>query len=262
VLRAAYKDRGANGLPGISSEQTYTLRNAKIGPHDFDQYVDINKMSFGGNSLSIPSKSGAYMSLNQIDLSNINTLNVTATAPIPQLNAAGGKIEVRLDGPKGKLIGESEFLEASEKMGFTPSQLKISLAPVDGIHDVYLVFQNPKAEGRSLMVVTGLEFKNETMSQPEVPKEINTPKVGLSDYQGKYKMTGLPFEYINVNPKDGKLIMEAGGQVGEISPTSTPDKYDGDGKAMIYFIRDDKQKVISLKMEAMGFNFEGKKEMQ
>lgn len=75
-------------------------------------------------------------------------------------------------------------------------------------------------------------------------------------------MTGLPFEYISVNPKEGKLIMDASGQVGEISTTGTPDKYDGDGKAMIYFIRDNKQKVISLKMEEMRFNFEVKKESQ
>ena len=73
-------------------------------------------------------------------------------------------------------------------------------------------------------------------------------------------MIGLPFEYINVTTKDGKVWMEAGDKQGPISATTTPDKFDGDGKSIIYFIRDAQQKVVQLKLEAMGFNFEGKKE--
>ena len=38
------------------------------------------------------------------------------------------------------------------------------------------------------------------------------------------------------------------------------DKFDADGKATILFIRDEKKKVIKLKMEAMGFSFDGMKE--
>ena len=73
-------------------------------------------------------------------------------------------------------------------------------------------------------------------------------------------MTGLPFEYINVTTQNDKLMMEAGGQTGEIKATDTQDKYDADGKATIFFIRDDQQKVVQMRMEAMGFKFEGKKE--
>ncbi len=260
ILRAAYQDQGANGLPALTSEQTYTLRNAKISPHDFDKYEDVTKMSFGGNAFAIPAKSGSYVVLNKIDLTNITTLEMLVAAAKPQLNAAGGNIEIRLDAPTGKLIGESGFVEPSETMAPVLKSLKLS--HTEGVHDLYIVYQNPKANGgQSLMVVMGAEFK--TNAPEEVvakPASAPTTQTDLNDYVGKYKMQGLPFDYIEVSQKDGKLMMEAGGQGGQIAKTDTPDKFDADGKALLFFIRGDDKKVKTLKMEAMGFTFEGKKE--
>lgn len=162
IVRAAYEDAGANGLPSLKSEQTFVLRNAKVDAHGFDAYTDINKMAFGGNNLAIPSKPGAYMAMNQIDLNGVNELIVMATAPKPQLNAIGGTIEVRLDSPTGKLVGQSAFVEPSDKLDFNPKAVSVPIKLPDNDnkpHDVYVVFVNPKAESGSLMVVMGLEFK-------------------------------------------------------------------------------------------------------
>lgn len=259
ILRAAYEDQGSNGLPSLTSEQIYTLRNAKVHPHSFDKYEDINKMTFSGNSFCIPTKSGSYMALNKVDLTGIVYLDIVASTPIAQLNAAGGKMEVRLGSPTGKLIGETPFLEPSDAGGFGGKPARATLTPTEGVNDVYLVFQNPKADGRSLMVVTSIEFKQVETAQPAAAP-VETPKSNIQDYAGKYKMTGLPFEYVEVSVQDGKVIMNAGGQGGPISPTDTPDKYDADGKAILLFIRDESKKVIGIKMTAMGFDFEGKKE--
>lgn len=259
ILRASYEDQGNKGLPSLASEQTYTLRNAKISPHGFDKYESVNKMSFGGNDLVIPSKSGAYIGLNQADLTGIQRVELVVATPKAQLNAQGGNIELRLGSPTGKLIGESGFIEATDKGGFGGNAAKINLTPTEGIHDVYLVFQNPKAEG-SLMVVMGIEFKTDTPALGNVPAVNAAPKNDISAYAGKYKMTGLPFEYIEVKVKDGKVIMDAGGQGGEISATGTPDKFDADGKATVYFVRDESAHVSKIKLEAMGMVFEGKKE--
>lgn len=159
IVRAAYEDQGANGLPALKSEETFTLRNASLGAHDFDKYEDVNKMSFGGRNLAMPAKSGAYMVLNKVDLNDVTELQIQAMAPKPQVNALGGKVELRLDSPKGKLVGESQFLEPSETMSMTPNFLKIPIGKVEGIHDIYVVFVNPKAENGTLMIVTGSEFK-------------------------------------------------------------------------------------------------------
>jgi len=143
-------------------------------------------------------------------------------------------------------------------MGGKPVTLNVT--PQEGIHDIFLVFQNPKAKaGASLMILLNTNFKtaDEAPAQ-EVKKE--DVKVDLNDYVGKYKMTGLPFPYIEVSIQDAKLYMKAGEQGGAVNPTNDADKFDANGQATLQFIRDDKKKVIKLKLEAMNMVFEGTKE--
>jgi cytochrome c len=195
IVRAAYEDQGANGLPALKSEQSFVLRNSKIDPHGFDTYEDINKMAFGGNNLAIPSKSGAYMILKQVDLTGISEIKVGATAPKPQLNAVGGSVEARLGSPKGALLGRSAFLEPSDKMDFTPKTVSIPIQlpnNFDGtLQDICLVFTNTKSEG-SLMVVMGLEVK---MAYESELKEAPKTEASANDYfVGKWatKVLGTP----------------------------------------------------------------------
>ncbi len=212
IVRASYEDQGANGIPSLRSEQSFVLRNAKLDPHAFDAYEEINKMSFGGSNLAIP-KHGSYMKLSQIDLNGITSLSLAATAPKPQLNATGGKAELRLDTPKGKLLGESAFLEPSEKMDFTPKALDIPISqPVNDnqLHDVYVVFSNPKADGGSLMVVMGAEFK--LGSQANAPEPTASTANKADDFfVGSWNTSifGTPNGDVTVTMvlerKDGKL---------------------------------------------------------
>ncbi|CAG5069042.1 hypothetical protein DYBT9623_01776 [Dyadobacter sp. CECT 9623] len=163
IVRAAYEDAGASGLSSLRSEESVILRNAKVDMHNFDVYENIMKISNGGINLAIASKSGSYMVLKQVDLNAVTELELQALAPKPQLNSAGGKVELRLDSPTGKLLGESIVLEPAEKLDFKPTSLNIPIknaGSADGkLHDLYVVFVNPKAEESSLMVVMGAEFK-------------------------------------------------------------------------------------------------------
>lgn len=169
VLRAAYEDNGANGLPALSSEKTLVLRNAAVDVHAYDEYETMNKVSFNGNNLAIPGKNGSFMRLDQVDLTNVSAVVVSATAPKPQLNAMGGKVELHLDSPTGELLGSSQFLEPSEEMSFMPSQLTVPVsfpAGYDGkLHNIYLVYVNEEAGERSLMVVMGTNF---VLGKPDV----------------------------------------------------------------------------------------------
>ncbi|MCP9763653.1 ThuA domain-containing protein [Lacihabitans soyangensis] len=177
IVRAAYEDQGANGLPALKSEQSFVLRNSKLDAHGFDEYVDINKMAFGGNNLAIPSKSGAYMVMKQVDLTGVSEIQVSATAPKPQLGAVGGTVEARLGSKSGALLGRSAFLEPSEKMDFTPKTISVPIqlpANLDSkLQDIYLVYSNPTAEG-SLMVVMGVEFKLAYESSLKEPAKVET----------------------------------------------------------------------------------------
>ncbi|MVM30941.1 c-type cytochrome [Spirosoma sp. HMF4905] len=159
MVRAAYADKGANGLPSLRAEQTLMLRNAKIDPHGYDVYADVRKVA-SGNNMAIPGKSGAYMVLKQVDVSNLDALIVNAVAPKAQLKSKGGTVELRLDSPIGTLLGTSPFLEPSEKFAFNQLKTPIKLPDnYDGKwHDVYVVFVNKNAEPGSLMLIMGTEF--------------------------------------------------------------------------------------------------------
>lgn len=259
IFRATYTDRGANGLPGVAGEETFTLRNAKINPAKYDEIVDATKMSYGGNNFVIPAKSGSYISLKQIDLTGLTSIEISASAPKAQLNAEGGIIELHIDAPTGKLLGKTPFI-GDGVGGFGGKPFSLAITPTEGTHGIYLVFQNPNAkQGASLMVVNNTLFKtgDQVSSQNNLPAP---PKAALDEYTGKYKMTGLPFPYIEISVKDGKLAMKAADKEGPITPMPEADKFDADGKATLLFIRDEKKKVIKLQMEASGFKFEGEKE--
>lgn len=162
IVRAAYDDRGANDLPSLGAEQTLILRNAAVSSHGFDVYEKVRKMSFGDNRFAIVEGGGAYVMLDQIDLSNIGALVVAGNAPKPRLNAEGCFVELHLDSPDGPLLGRSEFLEPSEELGFSVSNLTIPIQlPQDydgAFHNVYLTFVNEEAAGNSLMLLLGAQF--------------------------------------------------------------------------------------------------------
>jgi cytochrome c len=148
VLRAQYTDRGANGMPAIANEKTIVLRSPTV-------VVATGELSDGVQKQSVPeipvavtvaNRSGASVALKQIDLTGIAAVVFSAAAPA-QYQALGGKIEVHLDSPTGALLGESEMIRPTADPNAPPSQLRTTLRPTSGVHDVYLVFRNPDAKG-------------------------------------------------------------------------------------------------------------------
>ncbi len=148
VLRAEYTDRGANGMPAITKEKTVVLHSPTV-------VVASGQLSEGVQKQSVPelpvavtvvNRSGASVSLKQIDLTRVAAVVFTAVAPA-QYQAKGAKIEVHLDSPTGPLLGESELIRPTTDPSAQPSLLRTMLRPTSGLHDVYLVFRSPDAQG-------------------------------------------------------------------------------------------------------------------
>jgi cytochrome c len=143
-------------------------------------------------------------------------------------------------------------------MNFAGKPAIINLTPTEGVQDVYLVFQNPNPDAKQLMVVMGIEFKSDAGNEEAKPQA--KTEASYDEYAGKYKMTGLPFEFVEVKSEGGKISIDANGQGGEMKSTSTPDKFDVGGKATVVFLRDEKSKVVKIKVLVMGSDFEGTKQ--
>ncbi|GAB3543872.1 DUF3471 domain-containing protein [Spirosoma fluminis] len=100
------------------------------------------------------------------------------------------------------------------------------------------------------------------VSNPSVTNQQRTDDpVDLNQYVGKYKFEGLPFDYLTIAVKDGKLTVNTGTEEGPLTPIKdTTDKFDADGRATLKFNRDENKKVTSITLDAQGMSFEGKKE--
>ena len=146
MLRAAYTDRGANGMPPITKEKTIVLRSPSVVVASGELSEGVSKQSVAELpvQITVVSRSGASVALKQIDLTRVAAVTFSAVAPA-QYQAKGGKIEVHLGSPTGALLGESEIIRPAADVA--PLRLRTVVRPTSGVHDVYLVFSNPDAKG-------------------------------------------------------------------------------------------------------------------
>jgi cytochrome c len=155
IIRASYTDKGANGMPSTTAEDMLILRSPTIMTSEASALSDIQVFEFGNRKIPIVQASGAYSMYENIDLSSISALVCTVTTPVDRVNSAGGVIEVRLDGPEGKLLGTSQQLMPTEGNAErqAPTQAMIPLEPTEGKQTLYIIYKNPKAEpGQPLMI--------------------------------------------------------------------------------------------------------------
>ena len=164
VLRAAYEDRGAEGLPGASGEETLVLRAPTVVVGDAELSEGV--MKFAGPQFPVPMTvvlaPGSHARLGKLDLTGVSEVRFAALTPM-QLQAQGGKVEIRLDAPDGLLAGETGFIEpdASDIMqgNAAPAVVSAPLEPVAGTRDVYLAFKNDEHDGAGgLFVLMTAEF--------------------------------------------------------------------------------------------------------
>jgi cytochrome c len=150
VLRAAYTDRGAHGMPAITHEKEIVLRSPSVVVASGVLSEGVSKQSAPEMpvEVTVVNRSGASVALKQIDLTGVGAVTFTAVAPA-QYQARGGKIEVHLDSPTGALLGGTESIAPTAALA--PVRLRTVLQPTAGVHDVYLVFRNPDVTSDQFM---------------------------------------------------------------------------------------------------------------
>jgi cytochrome c len=164
LARMAYTDKGAKGVPPATTEKVVLLRHPFVAPATANQLsagIQKYKLEEPPMEIIIVQENDSYIAFNQIDLTGVNQLDFLAVAPKEYLNAAGGKIEVRLGSPTGKLLGESAEIK-QQNMGANtkPPRVPVTIVPTEGVQDLFFVFKGNKGEGQqALFTLSGIEFK-------------------------------------------------------------------------------------------------------
>jgi cytochrome c len=149
-LRAEYTDRGANGVPAITSEKTVVLRSPTVVVADGQMSEGVSKNNTEGIpvTITVVNRSPSSVALRQIDLTGVGAVTVSVVAP-SQYQARGGTIELHADSLNGALLGQSEAIRPTTAM--MPLQLHVPVQRIAGVHDLYFVFKNPEATGDGFM---------------------------------------------------------------------------------------------------------------
>jgi cytochrome c len=201
LLRAAYKDKGANGVEPISSESIVALRSAVVDPLKAEEQKSMQLLTTPTTSFTALGNN-AYIGYHAIDLTGIKQIEFLVQAT-PSSGDIGGTIEVHLDSPDGKLIGQTNTIESKPldfarimelmggkaKPGKTSSakpdtskkteapefdfsiveqlmatHAMVNITAVDGMHNIYFVFKNSDAKANEpLMQITEISFRNSSL---------------------------------------------------------------------------------------------------
>ncbi|WP_304234001.1 PQQ-dependent sugar dehydrogenase [Jiulongibacter sediminis] len=189
VIRAAYTDEGAKKVPSISTESISFLKYPFLDPqkHDFSKNTEnvdtpTHVLQFFGDQ--------SFIGFEGIDLSGIGSVDLLVQAS-NRTSSAGGILEIRVDNPEGRKIGEAEIRQIDvgedvEGIGKEPHRkiyqeqlqrmevgaaeyfqgrsqvINVPIQQVKGVYDLYFVPKSPKAKfNQNVFSFSGIELRPE-----------------------------------------------------------------------------------------------------
>lgn len=168
LLRAFYADKGAGNIISLTGEDFVALRNPLLDPNlsELRKGVQLSKEPTE-EFLMIGDQS--YIGFKGLDMTAIKAINLYLG--VNSINEqVGASVEVRLDSPDGKLIGQTnKITKASNEVDSSSQETtrqnvaiaSVSFSEILGKHDVYFVFKNPDAKPEEVLVaIQEIEFKN------------------------------------------------------------------------------------------------------
>jgi cytochrome c len=133
-----------------TGQKVVTLRDAKIAAGSYDSNVKTMKTKVDGlGEIVVALGDQGYAAFNQIDLTGIKNIQISAFVLAGQ--TAGGKLEMRLGSPTGKVAGSVDI----QKAGQVTMPVSVS-----GVNDLYFVFVNPTAGDKPLYALKEFFFEN------------------------------------------------------------------------------------------------------
>jgi hypothetical protein len=100
----------------------------------------------------------------------------------------------------------------------------------------------------------------------QTAKAESIPAFSITDsasFTGKYKYEGMPFDYMEISVREGKLFYSGGEYSGFLVPLKDKkDAFDASGQAVFTFVRNGDAKVTDLKIDYQGQTFLGGREVK
>ena len=164
LLTASYTDEGGEAVGPLTAQQSLVLRNPRV---EAESYDEGGAMKFPVKAADTPGvdqdmtvvvgQKGKYFTFHAIDLTGVTAIK--GQFGLAPGITKGGRVEYRLDGPEGALLGEVTLEQGLTSLGF--QEPVVALKPRSGEHNVCVVFASDEAEDVLVTVVNWIEFMNE-----------------------------------------------------------------------------------------------------
>jgi cytochrome c len=158
VLTASFTDRGGENIRPLTGTSSVRLRHPKVTMDRAGNLNSFSTMVFNGMTMMLIPNSDASFSIPDIDLTDVKTVQLVGGGQ--EAGKDGYIVELRLDAPDGKKIGESVFKASIPGQGgFMLGIATIRMESVtDGQkHDLYVVTR-PAGGGEPVAVLMSMEF--------------------------------------------------------------------------------------------------------
>lgn len=160
ILQASYTDKGATGVPSLSSSKTWVLKAPELGATNVSELQVVNKLTAPSGQIIFDNvKNNSSVLFKSIDLTNVSSLEAVVYVMAAQ---AGGEAEIYIDGISGKKIGVTSFsktLGLEVMQGVKMKSSKMIIEKTNGLHDVLLVFKNDQEGDKNLFFFGKLGLK-------------------------------------------------------------------------------------------------------
>jgi hypothetical protein len=105
-------------------------------------------------------KSNSYFLFKHIDLTGVHSVAIGVGLSDGKYQYSGGRVEIRLNSPKGALLGTSNLpqKEATAKMEFTEVNVPLNAVPDSDFHDLYFVLKNENSPSKPVAAIDWVRF--------------------------------------------------------------------------------------------------------
>lgn len=162
ILSASYTDKGGANIKPLTGTNVVTLQSSTLDFEQTTNQVGFNSLTVEGRSLMVAPSRAGHFSFNQIDLTDITSLEIIAGSQEPLKK--GYKLVVKLDSPEGTTIGETTIASGSSQnkppFNSIPVSVKINSVTDGKFHDVYILTE-PLGEDETTMAFLSIQVKAE-----------------------------------------------------------------------------------------------------
>ncbi|MCL4123834.1 UNVERIFIED_CONTAM: hypothetical protein GTU68_048826 [Idotea baltica] len=159
VMTASYADRGGEGAKSLTGIKKIALKSNVVSFGKNETFENFNEVNFANTDFLIVPREAGWFAIADIDLSGVSAMSVTAGwRDTPKV---GMKLEARLNGPEGEVIGTGTMTRP--KAGSRGGEIKIKLkkaynVQADKIYFLYNPSGNEILEEGSFIGLSAVSF--------------------------------------------------------------------------------------------------------